>query len=279
MKYRKFVVLFSFILFFCGCASTSAQTQHPRPAGFWTNKEAVVQIVHFYSRLATNNNGRPALDATGKFTTKYAVELGTGVVVDVNGLVMTNNHVVANNPLRFSSEMPIVPPELIGTPPQPDIFAICTIATNVPNCRKAEVVATDPVHDLAKLHTGHHFPRAVEFADDSTLVPGDEIYFWGNAFELLPPSPFFGRFLGRLEPPYFTGGGNFSKESLPLLLMDMTLVNGSSGGPGFNGSGKCIGLGEGFYPAVPGPRPVGVTIPSTVVMKFDKENPYPQPKK
>ena len=278
MKYQKLVVLSSFILFFCGCAATSGQTQHRRPTGFWTNKEAVVQVAHFYSELAIDDNGMAILDANGKLTTAQTAELGTGVVVDTNGLVITNNHVTTYKPIQLAPGLS-VPAELLAAPPPPDVFMVCAITATTRDCRKAEVLATDKTNDLALLHTDHHFSRAVEFVDDGELVSGDEIYFWGSVFDFLPPSPFFGHYTGHLKPPYFTGSKIFPKESLPFLLMDLTIVNASSGSPVFNEEGKCLGLAKGFYPAVPGPRPLGIIIPSTTVMRFKKENPYPQPKK
>ncbi len=282
MQYQKSSVLLSFALFFCGCASTPTQTQpkNSRPVGFWKNKEAVVQVLHFYSKLATDDTGLlPVFDADNKFTTRYAAELGTGAVVNVNGLVITNNHVIANNPLRFAEGMPIVPPELIGTPPQPDMYAVCTVPLGLRTCHPAELVGVDETHDLAKLHTDYHFSQAVEFADDNKLELGDEIYFWGSVFDYLPPSPFFGRFTNRLDLPYFEGSTSFPKESLPLLFIDVNVSKGSSGGPVFNGEGKCIGFVKAYTnPLMLGGRALGVTIPSTTVMKFDKANPWPRKK-
>ena len=284
MNYRKFAVLFSLILFFCGCAATSAQATRPppqphqRPVGFWQNKEAVVQVIHFYNKLDADDDGKPILDANGKLTTNLTASVGTGAVVDINGLVLTNNQVIKNHPIELAPDQPM-PDILFATPPPPEIYKVCRVTIGIQICYSAEVVATDAEHDLAQLHTDHHFPRAVEFVDDSELVPGDEIYFWGNVTFFLPPSPFFGHYANRLGPPYYTGTTDFSIPT-PLLFMDVNLNFGSSGSPVFNEAGKCIGIGEAFITEVSvGGRSLGIIIPSSTVNKFRKANPWPRQKK
>jgi S1-C subfamily serine protease len=294
MKYQKYIVLFSFILYFCGCASTPTkplppQLRHDRPVGFWENKEAVIQILHFYNKLDTDNNNKPILDDKGKFTTSVMLSIGTGFVVDTNGLVLTNNHVVNEKcpivmaPATIISPLPdecalktAVAPDQLAKPLVPEVLQVCTVVDGVRNCHSAKILAADAKSDIAKLHVDHYFPRAVEFADDSELVLGDEVYYWGNVHFFLPPSPFFGRYINRLGPPYYTGE-NFT-TALPLLLIDGNVNPGTSGGPMFNGLGKCVGMDTGFTPSSMGGRSLGVFIPSSAIKKFEKEHPYPPPK-
>ena len=263
MQYKQLAMLFSMVSFLGGCVTVaapkskgasgfSAQSSRHRPVGFWSNEKAVVQVLHIFSATITDPNG--------KIVTQQLMALGTGgVVVNKNGLVLTNNHVVAKLP-RIAGQ----------TPATPDIYLVCRVVEGNRNCDKAKVVATDPANDLALLRADRHFSQAVKFVDDDTLMPGDEVYFWGNVFSILPPSPFFGRYLGRVEPPYYSGKG---LRALPLLLMDITAVNGSSGSPVFNELGQCIGVVVAYFPsAIGGPRPLGVIIPSSTVMKFLKEN-------
>jgi S1-C subfamily serine protease len=281
MKYCKLIVFLSFILFFSGCGHKPPQNPSlilgNRPAGFSANKLAVVQVVHFYNHLAKDKDGKIIKDKDGKFTTSQTPTLGTGAVTDVNGEVMTNYHIVRDRPIKLDDndeDSEIVPDILLSAPPPPDRYGVCLNNGNqLSYCYPAEIVKTDKALDLAILHVGYKFPQAVEFADNSTLVPGDEVYFWGNIFDIMPPSPFFGRFLGELGKPYYDG------MNIGRLIMDITLVEGSSGSPVFNYAGKCIGMGMAYFPKKAGPRPLAIIIPSNQMMKFKKENPWRPQKK
>ncbi len=280
MQYRKLIVLLSFISFLCGCGGGNKkpppQPQHPRPAGFWKNKEAVVQVAYIFSRLAKDKKtGQFILDKQGRFTTELDNILGTGGVTDVNGEVMTNYHVIKDRPITLTPDDPTpFPAILLSAPPPPNIVAVCTNVGNaLSHCYTAEIVKTDRSWDLAILHVNHKFPRAIEFADDSGLVPGDELYFWGNVFDILPPSPIFGRYIGHPGKPYYEGINE------DRLIMDITIVPASSGSPVFDYAGRSIGFVSAYTPKIPGPRPVGVIIPSSEATRFKKANPYHPPKK
>lgn len=261
MKSRKWATLFTFLLLFSGCATAASQTQpqlprHRRPDGFWTNEKAAVQVLHVFSKNVT--------DSQGNTTMQLAMMLGTAAVWDVNGLVLTNYHVVAKHPLEA------IPNQPVGPSAPPEIFMVCTVTDDTRDCNPAEVVATDPENDLAFLRTDMYFDRAVEWVADSTLQRADEIYFWGNVFSFLPPSPFLGRYIGRVGPPYYSETD--FRSPLPLLLMDINVSPGSSGSPVFNELGKCIGLASGYTPFAMGGRSLGIVIPSTTIMQFAKDN-------
>lgn len=263
-RHKLKVLLFIFVLFLTGCVSVSApapqratgivaHSPRYRPVGFYDNEKAVVQVLHIFNMTIT--------DSAGKNTTRELVALGTGgLVVDKKGFVLTNNHVVAKPSLdpgqSFSG---------------PDTYMVCRVIEGNRHCEKAKVIDTDPSNDLALLRADKHFTQAVKFVDDNSLSPGDEVYFWGNVFSLLPPSPFFGRYLGRVEPPYYKGKGFIT---LPLLLLDITAVNGSSGSPVFNEYGQCIGVVAAYFSGsvIGGPRPLGIIVPSSTAIKFLKKN-------
>ena len=258
MKHWKSAVLFSFAaLFFFGCFSPRVQapTLHQRPTGFWENKKAVVQVYHFYYVTPADADGVPIFDANGQFRVYQIGELGTGGVLDVNGLEITNNHVVTASPKEGWL--------IVKSPLLPDIYMVCTVEDGFRACEPGEVEYTDQEHDLALVYTDQHFPRAIEFADEE-LKPGDEIYLWGNVGELLPPSPFFGHYSGLLGLPYFVRP-DFIK-TLPLLMMDINVSWGSSGSPVFNEEGKCIGIAVAAIPASDlGSRSLPFIIPLSTV--------------
>ncbi|TSC84619.1 MAG: hypothetical protein G01um101413_3 [Parcubacteria group bacterium Gr01-1014_13] len=302
MQYRKSITLFFFISFFSGCGDKHAKVEKPRPllhnrpAGFWENKQAIVQVMHFYSRVNADNTGKPILDTNGKFTTTAGMSFGTGFVVDTNGLVGTNNHNVNETcpivmaPAKITTPLPdecplktAITPDQLAAPLPAEAYAVCVVKASGRDCYAAEIFAADEDNDLALVQTKQRLPHAVEFVDDSDLVPGDDVYFWGNVGLFLPPSPFFGRYIGRVGPPYFNGdkNGKYYGNLLPILFMDIYLAPGNSGSPMFNGSGKVVCINYSLLPSsvmgVFGGRALGMCIPSKKFIQLRKKNPWPKP--
>ena len=143
----------AFIVLLAGCAATKANAVSEKQAR------------------------RPFHDVAGTAVQVRQVDagLGTGFVVDVRGLVLTNHHVI----------------EIVQDgegKPSSGKYEVCTVASGVQSCIPAEVAATDAEHDLALLRVEKRFPAAVEFGDDRALTTGDVIYYWGNAGLILPPT-------------------------------------------------------------------------------------------
>ncbi len=231
------------IVLLAGCAATKAnavsEKQVRRP--FHDVAETVVQV----SQVDTG--------------------LGTGFVVDVRGLVLTNRHIV----------------EIVNDAegkPSSGKYQVCTVASGVQSCIPAEVVATDAEHDLALLRVEKRFPAAVEFGDDRALASGDLIYYWGNAGLVLPPTLFVGRFANRAEPPY-------ADVKHPVLILDVSMNHGGSGSPVFNEQGKVVGIMVGFVKfanrpdAVDAGTPLAVAVPAAAIAEFlKKHDPFSKPK-
>ncbi|MHA1113662.1 MAG: S1C family serine protease [Alphaproteobacteria bacterium] len=89
--------------------------------------------------------------------------LGTGFVVGDGTLVVTNNHVIDVRMARKGKEYHVI---LVGTGKTAEI-------------RRVEVIARDPVHDVAILRqTGNPLP-ALRIGDAGKVVEGQEIAFTG----------------------------------------------------------------------------------------------------
>lgn len=261
MKYWRYaaVSLFS-ALFFIGCATGGVKTPtlHQRPAGFWENEKAVVQVVHAYYVLSTDDTGMPLVGPDGNPLVYRNLEFGTGAVLDVNGLVITNNHVVTPTP---KPNQIILSSSLL-----PDIFGVCTVIDGMKRCEMAEVIFKDQSHDLTLVYSDQHFRKAIKLAQNEPLR-GDAIYLWGNVQDLLPPSPFFGYYSGLLGLPYYPA----AKDSafLPIMMADINVSYGTSGGPVFNEEGECIAIAVAFLnPSLLGSRSLPFLIPLSTIREF-----------
>jgi len=215
---------------------------------FLSNRELVVQVM-----LTTPVGGN------------LSVGLGTGVVVDVNGLVLTNYHnVKSENSVGVDANDSPAP-----QPSAPRNF-VCTVNLGERDCKRAVLVAEDKEHDLALLKVDKKFPRAVEFASDRELMPSTDVYYWGNILSFAALVPITGHYITHIEPPYFNGQ-RFS-TALPLLLLDMNVSPGASGSPLFNRGGLCVGLVNSFTSPMLGGRSLGTAIPAAAILEFIKKN-------
>jgi len=164
--------------------------------------------------------------------------LGSGVIIDPRGYVVTNNHVVENADdieIQFSDERRF----------------------------KAEVVGTDPATDLAVLkiktdtsETFHH----VDFGDSDALVVGEWVLAMGNPFG-------FGHTVtagivsakGRV-----IGQGTYDD----FVQTDAAINPGNSGGPLVNMKGQVVGINSNIISNSGGSMGIGFAIPSNMTRKI-----------
>ncbi len=164
--------------------------------------------------------------------------LGSGVIIDPRGYVVTNNHVVENADdieIQFSDERRF----------------------------KAEVVGNDPATDLSVLkiktdanETFHH----VDFGDSDALVVGEWVLAMGNPFG-------FGHTVtagivsakGRV-----IGQGTYDD----FVQTDAAINPGNSGGPLVNMKGQVIGINSNIISNSGGSMGIGFAIPSNMTRKI-----------
>jgi S1-C subfamily serine protease len=193
-------------------------------------KPAVVQI--------TNEQTQVDMFTQQPFTVPAGV--GSGVIYDSQGHILTNDHVVAGAQ---------------------------TLLVSLPDGRsfQAKLIGADPLTDLAVLQiSGSNLPVA-EIGDSSQLQVGDWVVAIGNALAL-PGGPTVSAgvvsALGRTvqEPgSNSTGNGPFLFD---VIQTDAPINPGNSGGPLVNLAGQVIGLNTLVAgQAEPGCRPRGSGSP------------------
>ena len=163
-----------------------------------------------------------------------ANSLGSGFVIDESGIVITNNHVIAD-----ASEVSV----------------ILTDGTKL----KAEVVGKDSKVDVAVLRVKPAKPlKAVKFADSEKSRVGDWVLAVGNPFGL-----------GGSVTAGIISARNRNIDSGPYdnyIQTDASINKGNSGGPLFNMDGEVIGVTTAILSPSGGSVGIGFATPANTVM-------------
>lgn len=159
--------------------------------------------------------------------------LGSGFIIDPSGLVVTNNHVIANA-------------EQI------------TVTLSDDTTLQAEVIGRDPVTDLALLKVEPKGPLpAATWGDSNKTKVGDWVLAIGNPFGL-----------GGTVTSGIISATARDIHSSPyddFLQTDASINRGNSGGPMFNLAGEVIGINTAiFSPSGGGSIGIGFAIPSAM---------------
>jgi serine protease Do len=156
--------------------------------------------------------------------------LGSGFIIDPSGLIVTNNHVIANA-------------EQISV----------TLSDNT--TLEAHVVGRDPVSDLALLKVDAKTPLpAARWGDSAKTRVGDWVLAIGNPFGL-----------GGTVTSGIISATARDIHAGPyddFLQTDASINRGNSGGPMFNLNGDVIGINTAIFSPSGGSIGIGFAIPS-----------------
>ncbi|MFI8524407.1 trypsin-like peptidase domain-containing protein [Promicromonospora sukumoe] len=143
---------------------------------------------------------------------------GSGVVLDTQGRVLTNNHVVAGaQTVQVTlSDGSVYEAKIVGTDPTTDL---------------AVVQLNDPPSDL----------KPATFADSDNVVVGEPVMALGNPLGLANTATT--GIVSALNRPVTASAENGSDQVVTNAIQIDAAVNpGNSGGPLFNASGEVIGI-------------------------------------
>jgi serine protease Do len=156
--------------------------------------------------------------------------LGSGFIIDPSGLVVTNNHVIAD---------------------ADEISVILNDGTKL----KADLVGKDTKADLALLRVHADKPlKSVKFGDSSKLRLGEWVIAIGNPFSL-----------GGTVTAGIVSARNRDINSGPYdnyIQTDAAINRGNSGGPLFNLDGEVIGINTAIISPSGGSIGIGFAVPS-----------------
>jgi S1-C subfamily serine protease len=136
--------------------------------------------------------------------------MGSGFVIDSEGHILTNYHVVEN-------------------------ARQLEVTTSDKKKYKAQIVGTDPVHDLAVIQIPDKAVAKAEIGDSKDLVVGQKVYAIGNPFGL--SGTMTRGIISSIRS--LKGQRGFIDEAIQT---DAAINPGNSGGPLLNARGQVIGI-------------------------------------
>lgn len=173
-----------------------------------------------------------------KGTERREVGGGSGFFVSSDGLVITNQHVVSDTKAEY------------------------TVLTNDGKKYKAEVLARDPVLDIAVLKTDAKNTPSLVFADSGTIKLGQTVIAIGNALGEFRNSVSVGVISG-LSRSIVAGDPSGNREFLDEVIQTDAAINpGNSGGPLLDLDGRVIGVN---VAVAYGSENIGFALPANVV--------------
>lgn len=170
--------------------------------------------------------------------------LGSGVVVSSNGLVLTNNHVVAGESGRISlRQLPAV-----------------TVSLGDRREVEAQIVGVDPATDLALLKVAANNLPTVPWGDSSKLKVAEWVLAIGNPFQLNQTVT-----LGIISALGRTNVGISAYED--FIQTDAAINPGNSGGALVNARGELVGINTAIFSQSGGYQGIGFAVPSNLARR------------
>lgn len=215
-------VLFAFFIASLGF-SGEAGAQFPSFADLAEKLTPSVVNISSFSQSETEN---------GEGNTPLSESLGSGFIIDGNGYIITNNHVV-------------------------DKAESISITLSDNTKTEARVIGKDPKTDLALIKIETKRPlNAVKFGDSDKIRVGDWVLAIGNPFGL-----------GSSVTVGIVSAKSRDIESGPydsFIQTDASINQGNSGGPMFNLQGEVIGISSAIFSTTGASQGVGFAIPANL---------------
>src|ERR1700682_1680046 len=185
----------------------------------------------FFDEFFKNRRGQPGDNNQNRPNTPRRVNsLGSGFIIDPSGIVVTNNHVIAD-----ADEV--------------------TVILNDGSRLKAEILGAGTKGDLPLLRVKPEKPlTAVAFGDSERLRLGEWVVAIGNPFSL-----------GGTVTAGIVSARNRDINSGPYdnyIQTDAAINRGNSGGPLFNLNGDVIGVNTAIISPSGGSIGIGFAVPS-----------------
>ena len=171
--------------------------------------------------------------------------LGSGVIVSEDGLVLTNNHVVAGESGRISlRQLPAV-----------------SVALGDKREVEARIVGVDPATDLALLKIDAGRLPTIPWGDSSKLKVAEWVLAIGNPFQLNQTVT-----LGIISALGRNNVGISAYED--FIQTDAAINPGNSGGALINARGELVGINTAIFSQSGGYQGIGFAVPSNLARRI-----------
>src|SRR5271155_2529562 len=214
-------------------SAPAAPTNASQRTSGMTPHEAYVRDapgVAFVTSTVVQKSESSPFNVFGEEEQRQGTATGSGIVIDANGTILTNYHVVEN--------------------------AIkVTVSFEKGKSVEAQVVGKDPSNDLAILHisTDGLTLHPLTLGDSSTVQVGDPVYVIGNPFDL--ERTLTTGVISALQRQ-ITAPNGFTIDN--VLQTDAPINPGNSGGPLLNAAGPVIGINSQIETGGSGDGSVGI---------------------
>ena len=192
----------------------------------------------FFNPFGSRDKNRN--DANEGETEKREIGGGSGFIASKDGLVVTNKHVVSDQSADY------------------------TVMTNDGKKYEAQVMAIDPMNDIAILKINANNLPVLEFGDSDSLKIGQTVIAIGNSLGEFRNTVSKGIISG-LKRSLTAGTGTGELETLSEVIQTDAAINpGNSGGPLLNIDGRVIGVNVAM---AQGAENIGFALPVNLVKK------------
>ena len=166
---------------------------------------------------------------------------GSGFIVDASGVILTNRHVISEPNAQYA------------------------VVTDDNETYEAEIIARDPINDVAILKIKADNLYALPLGDSSHIELGQDVLTIGNALGMFKNTVSRGIVSGvsRHIPAQIEPGAK-TEELRGLIQTDAAINPGNSGGPLLNMEGEVVGINTAI---IFGAQNIGFAIPINAAKK------------
>lgn len=235
--FRHIVFVFSFMsLLLPSAGAAQAVSGYPSFADLAERLlPSVVNISTLHDKEAEDpeNNIETNVETIFNKEKSNQVSLGSGFIIDENGYIITNNHVI-------------------------DKASVINVVLADKTTAEAVIIGKDPKTDIALIKIDADTKlQPVKFGDSDKIRIGDWVLAIGNPFGL-----------GGSVTAGIVSAKSRDIESGPydsFIQTDASINQGSSGGPMFNMAGEVIGVNTAIFSTNGGSMGVGFAIPVNLI--------------